>query len=152
MSLLESIMCRDLVVADGSESVDAAVQRLNGRDVGALLVVREGKLVGILSERDVLRRVVAPGLDSAQIEVRTVATPQPIAVARETSLKECVRLIREHGFRHLPIVDDDRHPIGIISSRDLLQFTVRGLEGYVEHQRTELHREELTDPYDSIPL
>lgn len=152
MSLLESIMCRDLVVADGNESVNAAVQRLSGRDVGALLVVREGRLVGILSERDVLRRVVAPGLDSAETDVHSVATPHPIAVEGATPLKECVRIIREHGFRHLPIIDGDRHPVGIISSRDLLQFTVRGLEGFVENQRTELHREELTDPYDSIPL
>jgi CBS domain-containing protein len=63
-----------------------------------------------------------------------------------------VRLIREHGFRHLPIVDRDRRPLGIISSRDLLQFTVEGLERYVERRRGAQHREELTDPYDSMSL
>jgi CBS domain-containing protein len=152
MSLLESIMCRDLVVAAEGESVATAAQRLASREVGALLVVRGDRLVGILSERDVLRRVIAQGLDPSATMIREVSTPDPVAIASDTPLREGVRLIREHGFRHLPIVDRDRRPLGIISSRDLLQFTVEGLERYVERRRGAQHREELTDPYDSMSL
>jgi len=150
MSLLESIMCRELVVASRGESVAEAVHRLGRHEVGALLVVEDEELVGILSERDVLGRVIARGLDPSATLVREVATEDPVAIGPETPLRECVRLIREHGFRHLPIVDRDRRPLGIISSRDLLQFTVEGLEKYVEDQREAQHREELTDPYDGL--
>ena len=150
MSLLETIMQRDLVTATGSESVAAAVHRLGSRDVGALLVVNEGRLAGVLSERDVLRRVIAPGRDPAFTRISEVATPDPISVGEDASIKQCTSLIREHGFRHLPVVDRHERPIGIISSRDLLQFVVEGLESYIERYRAEQHREEMTDPYDGL--
>jgi len=151
MSLLESIMHRDLVVASGYESVATAVHRLGSRDVGALLVVQDGKLTGILSERDVLRRVLAQGRDPASTTVRDVATSNPTAVGNGVSIKECTRLIQERGFRHLPVVDEERRPIGIVSSRDLLQLVVEGLERYIDLHRAKQHREEMTDPYDALP-
>lgn len=150
MTLVKSIMQRDLVSAGSTESVADAVARLGGKDVGALLVLDDGRISGILSERDVLRRVVGRGLDPARTEVGEVATREPTVVRADASIKDCADLIRDSGFRHLPIVDGDQRPVGIISSRDLLQFVVEGLERYIEHYRAEQHREEMIDPYSSF--
>lgn len=150
MTPVKTIMARDLVVATETESVATAMERLAAKDVGALLVLRAGKVAGILSERDVLRRVVARGRDPHDTRVGEVATPEPTAVGAETSIRECTELIRSHGFRHLPVVDADRRPVGLISSRDLLQFVVEGLEKYIDLHAAEQHREEMIDPYDTL--
>ena len=150
MTLVKTIMARDLVVATENESVATAMERLAGKDVGALLVLREGKVSGILSERDVLRRVVARGRSPEDTRVGEVATSSPIGVGVDTSVRECTDLIRSKGFRHLPIVDDEGHPVGMISSRDLLQFVVEGLERYIDLHAAEQHREEMVDPYDTF--
>lgn len=150
MSTVQSIMQRDLVRAGADESVVNAVERLRDHDVGALLVVADDRLAGILSERDVLRRVIAAGRDPAATTVGEVATPDPVAVDVRTSLEDCTRRIRESGFRHLPVVDAERRPVGIISARDLLVFVVDGLEQYIARYREQQHREEMTDPFESL--
>ena len=150
MTLVKTIMARDLVVAGEGESVATAMERLAGKDVGALLVLRDGKVTGILSERDVLRRVVARGRTPETTRVGEVATSDPVGVGVDTSIRECTDLIRSRGFRHLPIVDGEGHPVGMISSRDLLQFVVEGLERYIDRHAAEQHREEMVDPYESF--
>jgi CBS domain-containing protein len=150
MSLIKSIMQRDLVLATEFESVATAVERLGSRNVGALLVVRDGKLIGIVSERDVLRRVIAKGKNPTDLCVLDIATRDPTTVDEDTSIRECTRLVRRRGFRHLPIVDAGQRPIGIVSSRDLLQLVVDAFERELKILRSEQHREEMTDPYDSV--
>ncbi len=147
---VKSIMSRALVVATPDDSVATAMQRLAARDVGAVLVVCEGRVCGILSERDVLRRVVARGREPDDTRVGDVATSNPVAVRAEASIKECTELIRGHGFRHLPVVDAKGRPVGIVSSRDLLDFVVRGLERYIDRQRGEPQSEERVDPYETF--
>ena len=151
MSSVGSIMQRDLVVATAAESIESAIERLRRHDVGALLLVDgEGRLTGIVSERDLVRRVLAGG-HGVDGPIGEVATPTPKAVAEGTSIKECTRLFRESGFRHLPVVDADGRAVGILSSRDLMIFVVEGLEGYIARHRAEKHLEEMVDPYDSLP-
>jgi CBS domain-containing protein len=150
MSLIKSIMQRDLVLASEFESIKTAVESLASRNVGALLVTRNGKLIGIVSERDVLRRVMATDKKATDTCVLDIATRNPTTVDEDTPIRECIRIIRKRGFRHLPIVDAQQHPIGIVSSRDLLQFVADAFEKQLESLRSELHREEMTDPYDSL--
>lgn len=150
MTIVGKIMQRDLVVASETESVATAMDRLAGKDVGALLVLRSGRVAGILSERDVLRRVIARGRQPQDTRVGEVATADPTTVGEDASVRECTDLIRKEGFRHLPIVDAERHPIGIISSRDLLQFVVEGLERYIDLHAAEQPREEMVDPYETF--
>lgn len=150
MTAVRSLMHSDLVLALPGETVAAACRRMSARNLGALLVVEHGRLRGLISERDVVRRVVADGRDPETTLVSQVATAHPTVVREDESLEECTKLIRERGFRHLPVVDGDGRPIGIVSARDLLRFVVAGLEAYIRRYRGEKHREEMVDPYGTF--
>lgn len=150
MTAVRSLMQSDLALALPDETVAAACRRMSARNLGALLVVEHGKLLGVISERDVVRRVIADGRDPETTTVSRVATGRPTVVGEEESLEECTRLIRERNFRHLPVVDGEGRPIGIVSARDLLRFVVAGLEAYIERYRGAKHREEMVDPYGTF--
>jgi CBS domain-containing protein len=87
--------------------------------IGALPVTRDGELVGIISERDVMNRVVAAGRLPGQTRVTEVMTANPRAVSPDESIDECLFLMKEFGFRHLPVCNDKQLK-GLISLRDLL--------------------------------
>lgn len=150
MTAVRSLMQRDLALAGPDETVATACRRMSARNLGALLVVEHGTLLGLISERDVLRRVTAEGRDPETTLVRHVATGRPIAVSEDESLEECTRLLRERNFRHLPIVDGEGRPIGIVSARDLLRFVVTGLDAYIRRYRGADRREEMVDPYGTF--
>lgn len=87
--------------------------------IGALPVLRDGELVGIISERDVMNRVVAAGRLPGQTRVAEVMTSNPRSVSPDESVDECMFLMKEFGFRHLPVCNDKQLK-GPISLRDLL--------------------------------
>jgi CBS domain-containing protein len=150
MASVKSVMKRDLATAAPSESVGAAVRRMGERGLGSLLIVEEGRLVGIFSERDLLRRVVLAGKDPEATRLAEVSTPEPVVVAEETSIRDCTHLLRRHGFRHLPVVDEGGRAVGILSARDFLQFVIEGLESFIDRARAEKHLQEMTDPYELV--
>jgi CBS domain-containing protein len=105
------------IEADGS--VLEAARFMRERNVGVLPVMREGKLAGIFSERDVMNRVVAVGRLPGTTKVSEVMTPNPKTVGIRESLENCLFLMREFGFRHLLIVDGGELK-GLVSLRDIL--------------------------------
>jgi CBS domain-containing protein len=119
----------DVVTVAPETTVLVAVQQMNDRKIGALLVLDRGLPVGIFTERDVLVRVVVAGLDPKGTPVGEVMTRNPVAVRSEATVGEAMRLITERRCRHLPIVDDNRL-LGLISIGDLTSWLVR------EHERT----------------
>ncbi len=88
------------------------------RHIGAVLVAIDGRLQGIFTERDVLTRVVAAGLDPDDTALGGVMTPNPDTVGPGDMAFEALRRMSERGYRHLPVVDDDEM-VGIVSIRDL---------------------------------
>jgi len=108
------------VTVEPTETVLAAAQKMTANHLGALLVVEDGKLTGMFTERDVLDRVVSRGLDPKVTPVAEVATAHPIAVKAETPVALCYQLIKQHGFRHLPVIAEDGSPRGVLSVRDFL--------------------------------
>jgi CBS domain-containing protein len=103
--------------------VAAAVKVMNSHKVGATLVMDGGRLVGIFTERDVLSRVVAAGLDPATTPMERVMTRNPITVASTTTIEDVMALFTAKRFRHLPVMDDGRL-VGLISIGDILRRMV----------------------------
>ena len=144
------IMKRQVVSVEPGETVAEAVRLMTVGEFGAVVVLREGKLAGIFSERDLLKRVIVRGFSPSETVIENVMTPHPVTVFEQTSVKDATRLVREHGFRHLPVIDGEGRVVGMLSSRDFLQFVVSGLESYIEDTWGERHVEEMTDPYDAF--
>ena len=117
-----------LVQAPPSASVQEAAASMKERGVGAVLVIDEGRLVGIFTERDVVYRVVAAGRDPAATRLAEVMTADPKTVAPEETFGYALLLMHEQGFRHAPVVKDGA-VVGIVSARqaldpDLEEFSV----------------------------
>ena len=110
---------RKLVVAAPHTTVTEAARLMEEGKVGAVLVVEEGRLVGIFTERDALFRVIAPGLDPAKTELRGVMTRDPTTVAPDETFGYALLLMHERGFRHTPVVENGR-PVGVVSARHAL--------------------------------
>ena len=126
-TLRDLIKDRRLYSVDATRTVLEAARYMMEHNVGAVPVLRNGDLVGILSERDIMNRVVAVGRTPGTTAVSEVMTANPRAVAADESIEECLFIMREFGFRHLPIVDGKQLK-GIVSLRDLLMHQANELE------------------------
>jgi CBS domain-containing protein len=102
-----------------SASVREAAQLMSENHIGALLVMDEGRLAGIFTERDALNRVLAEGRDPDSTSLSEVMTRDPVTLGPHTAATLALDLMGETGFRHLPVVEDDE-VYGIISLRDFV--------------------------------
>jgi len=110
---------RRRLVAPPSTSVARAAKLMADKNVGAVMVVEDKRLVGIFTERDAVFRVVAKGLDPRATRLDEVMTRSPLTVAPEETFGRALLLMQEGGFRHVPVVKDGE-PVGIVSSRSAL--------------------------------
>ncbi len=99
-----------------------AAQVMNEHGVGALIVIEGGRIVGMFSERDVLRRVVGEQRDPKTTRVAETMTPEVVCCTPQTTLEEAGGSMKNRRFRHLPVVDDDDRLLGLISIGDLNAF------------------------------
>lgn len=120
-----------LVTAAPATTVREAVELMARGGVGAVVVVDNGRLVGIFSERDVVFRVVARGLQPAATPLADVMTKAPVTVDPERTFGHALVVMQKSGCRHLPVVEDGR-PIGIVSARNALDPQ---LEDFVVEER-----------------
>lgn len=114
-----------------------AIHLMADKNIGALLVTKGDKLVGIISERDYTRKVVLKGRASKDTPVRDILSGHVISVSPEHSVDECLRLMTEHRVRHLPVLDGDKI-MGVVSIGDLVNWiisaqssTIQQLETYI---------------------
>ncbi len=107
------------LVAPPETSVAKAAKLMVQKNVGAVMVVKGKRLVGIFTERDAVFRVVAAGLDPATTSIGEVMTPDPVTVSPEEIFGRALLAMHDGGFRHVPVVDNGE-PVGIVSSRSAL--------------------------------
>lgn len=130
----------DLLIEKGSQvytvaksaTVREAVREMNQKGVGSLLVLDEGRPVGIFTERDVLRRVVDVDRDPVVTLVVEVMTPDPRTAGPEMRIDEAIDLMTTSRFRHLPVVDEGQ-VVGIVSIGDVMHWATTQQQDHIEH-------------------
>ncbi len=139
--VIKVIQNRDFLTSTPEKSVRAVAAHMKQYHAGAVLVVDadEGHLIGICTERDLAYKVLAEGLDPHTTPVRAIMTANPECIPPEKPFGHALHRMFEGGFRHLPVIDPQGRPLGVISARDAL-----GIE--MLHFREEAEqREHLTE-------
>jgi CBS domain-containing protein len=129
--LLESKGSTIFTIAPEAPVLDA-IKRMAEHRVGALLVMRDGHLLGIVSERDYARKVILQGRSSADTAVSDIMRSEPLTVSQDTDVFDCMRLCTDSRVRHLPVVKDDA-VIGVISIGDLVKAVIDAQAEQIEH-------------------
>ncbi|MDV3244339.1 MAG: CBS domain-containing protein [Nitrososphaerales archaeon] len=117
-----SIARRELIVIDGNRSVIEAAKLMVEKKRGSILVSREGEIVGILTERDILRKVVSKSLDSSSTKAKDVMTSPPVTIEQVRPLREAIDLMNRKGIRRM-LVTDRGKIVGIFTLRDIIKHT-----------------------------
>jgi CBS domain-containing protein len=120
-----------------SATMREALEKMAYHDIGALVVVDDAKIVGIVTERDYARKGALMGRDSRETPVRELMTSPVMYVSAQESNENCMALMTEHRLRHLPVLDDGKL-VGVLSMRDLVrdiiseqQFVIEQLQHYI---------------------
>lgn len=121
-----------------TDTVYTALQRMAEKDVGALLVLDAGRLVGIFSERDYSRKIALHGKTAKETPVSTVMTEKVLYVTPEHTVSQCLAIMTEKHIRHLPVLDQNQNVVGVVSIGDLVKekiseqsFIIEQLERYI---------------------
>jgi len=137
-SLREFFKDRQLYYVAPDHSVYEAACFMTERNIGAACVLESDRLVGIVSERDMMNRVIAAGRDPKATCVRDVMTAKPIVVEAGESTEKCLKVMQQAKIRHLPVIDGDRL-LGVISLRDLLLVDLNDKVDELKHMQDYIH-------------
>ncbi len=122
MSLkVEDVMVKEVITIDENSTVKESAEVMNKFEIGCLIAVRKGKAMGIITERDLLKRVIADARDPAKTKVKDIMSSPLVVVEPSTDLEEAVKLMFQMKIKKLPVVDG-KHLIGLISLTDIARF------------------------------
>jgi len=138
MTIYDLINNQQTHVVEIGQTVLQVALNMVQHNIGAVPVQRDGDLVGIFSERDLMKRVVVESLDPRSTLVEQVMTEDPLTIHPTETVENCMMLMRRHGFRHLPVCDGKKL-VGMVSLRDLLlhdltekDYEVRMMRAYIQ--------------------
>ena len=114
---------RELIKIDPNQTVFEALTMLSKYDIGALVVMNGGILSGIFSERDYARKVILSGKSSKETFVKEIMTEKVKCISPQNNIEDCMKIMTESRFRHLPVLKDDK-VLGIISIGDIVRETI----------------------------
>ncbi len=121
------IMRKEVVVLPTTSSIQEAAKLMAANKVGSVVVIDRNEAKGIVTERDIVRKVVAEGRDP-QGELSEILSSPLIVITPETSIKEAAEAMRNNNVRRLPIIDDNKYLVGMITDRDI----IRVLPGFID--------------------
>ena len=119
--LIREIMTQDVVALDATQHVDDAARQMRDEGIGDVLVTFEGKLHGIVTDRDIVVRCVATGGNPASMTLRDVCTQSPRTLRPDDDVRDAVRLMKEHAVRRVPVIAEGGKPVGFVSMGDLAE-------------------------------
>jgi CBS domain-containing protein len=129
---------REIFSVTPDTSVDDAVKMMDEKNIGAVLVMKGDKLVGMLSERDYTRKVMLRGKKSSETKVSDIMSSNLTVTHPSEGVDECLRAMTDKRFRHLPVLDENEKVIGVVSIGDLVKYviscqsaTIAHLESYI---------------------
>ncbi len=117
--IVQNLMVTDVKTMAPTDSIFDAVKLMKETGIGCVIVIKENRIVGIFSERDLLIRVVSEGLNSS-VEISQVMTKKVITISQESTLENALLLSSTRNIRHIPVVDENKNLQGILSVKDLL--------------------------------
>lgn len=118
-------------VAPG-QTVRQALELMKEHDIGCVLVMENSRLEGILSERDYARKMILQGKSSDKSTVASIMTSNVICTTRQNTVDDCLALMSQHDFRHIPVKDGDT-VVGMVSIRDLVSSIIREQQQTIDH-------------------
>ena len=118
-TIREVLEGQDLNTAEVSKTITDVAVHMQQHMLGAIMIVDNGALVGIFTERDALFRVAAEGVDPTQTQVGDVMTRNPVTIAPDKPFSDALEVMHEGQFRHVPVVENGQ-PLGLVSSRDAM--------------------------------
>ena len=124
-------------ISPGSTVYDA-LEELEEKNIGSLVVIENGKLTGVFTERDYARKVILKGRSSKETLVRDIMSSHPLFVNPDNTLDECMQLMTDKFIRHLPVLENDEL-VGVISIGDIVKYTIYEKDfiiGNLEHYIT----------------
>ena len=117
---LEEIMVRNVITMEAEATVRTAVELMNKHEIGCLIVVRKGKPIGIVTERDMLKRVIPKAQDPGKIKVSEIMSKPLIAGKPKTDIREAVRIMFRRKIKKLPVIEQG-HLVGLVTLTDLVR-------------------------------